>query len=188
MDTYHSYHMTHFPIRRGHSLSKTVELPSARGFAECILSDTRQTFNLPSVFNETLGKHIALGKSQFYRVPNIKHSAKYNKTLGKHGHSAKWSHVRWACGGHLTAVGSAALPLELCWVSVRDIRQSLGLPCVFSWHSATWYFCRVFLFDTRQNDVFAECFLLALGKIIIFFLSCPPNFFYSPHTTCGTTC
>ena len=31
-------------------------------------------------------------------------------------------------------------------------------------------------------------FLVALSKIIIFSLSCPPNFFYSPHTTCGTTC
>jgi len=44
------------------SLPETVELPSALGFAECIPSDTRQTYKLPSVFNETLGKHIALGK------------------------------------------------------------------------------------------------------------------------------
>ena len=89
-----------------------------------------------------------------------KHWANYNETLGKHGHSAKYRHMRWACGGHVTAIGCAALPLELC---------------------------RVFFIDAWQNNVFTECILLALCKIKKI-ISCPPNFFYSPHTTCGTTC
>jgi len=126
--------------------------------------------DLASAFHRALGKypissqHSAnrkhLAKPNFDECLIKKHWANYNETLGKHGHSAKYRHMRWACGGHVTAIGCAALPLELC---------------------------RVFFIDAGQNNVFTECILLALCKIKKI-ISCPPNFFYSPHTTCGTTC
>ena len=58
-------------------------LQSARIFAECNTSGTRQTNSLPSAAKKTLEKIIALGKQLICRVPNIKHSAKRRKTLGK---------------------------------------------------------------------------------------------------------
>ena len=51
------------------ALPETVGMPSARGFAEFIPSDTRQTCCVLSAAVETFGKHIALGKNTLCRVP-----------------------------------------------------------------------------------------------------------------------
>ena len=85
------------------TLPETVELPSA----ECIPSGTRQTSNLLSVFNETLGKHIALGKTHLCRVLNKKILGKLQRntrqtwTLGKV--EARALGVRRPCDGRWCA-------------------------------------------------------------------------------------
>jgi hypothetical protein len=58
------------------TLPETTPLPSARLFAECILSGTWQTWSLPSARKKTLGEEWALGKGPLCRVPKLKHSAK----------------------------------------------------------------------------------------------------------------
>ena len=51
-------------------------MPSARDFAECIISSTRQSLHLPSASQKALGKNLTLGKINVCRVPLIWHSAK----------------------------------------------------------------------------------------------------------------
>ena len=70
--------LLHISIRRRElncTLPETADLPSAKIFAECIISGTRQTSSLPSAAKNTLGKIMALGKQTLYRVPK--------KTLSK---------------------------------------------------------------------------------------------------------
>jgi len=57
------------------SLPEIAELPSAKMFVECILSDTWQTSSLLGAAKNILGKIMALGKQTLYRVPK--------KTLSK---------------------------------------------------------------------------------------------------------
>jgi len=65
------------------TLPESVGKPSARGFAECNPSGTRQTSFLPSATKKTLGKIIALGKQD--------KNTRQSSTLGKleKKHSAK---------------------------------------------------------------------------------------------------
>ena len=56
------------------ALPETVDLPSAKMFAECILSGTRQTSSLLSDAKNTLSKIMALDKQTLCRVLQ-KHSA-----------------------------------------------------------------------------------------------------------------
>ena len=58
------------------SLPETTRIPSARYFAECIISSTRQSLHLPSASQKALGKNLTLGKINVCRVPLIRHSAK----------------------------------------------------------------------------------------------------------------
>ena len=70
-------------------IPKTGCLPSARIFAECNTSGTRQTNSLPSVGPKTIGKNKTLGKKALCRVSKKLHSAKrffaecQKNTLGK---------------------------------------------------------------------------------------------------------
>ena len=116
-------------------LSEIVELPSIWEFAEGILSDTRQIYYLPSIFNATLGKPTALGKTQLCRVSNKKHPANYNETLGKV--DARALGMRRPLGAPPCHYNFTEYPLE-----------TLGKAKI----------CRVFFIDTRQTDIFAECF------------------------------
>jgi hypothetical protein len=63
-------------LKRRGALPETAPLPSARLFAECILSGTRQRASLLSARKKTLGEEWALGKGPFCRVPKFNHSAK----------------------------------------------------------------------------------------------------------------
>jgi len=66
------------------SLPETGCLPSARIFAECILSGTRQRSLLSSAVKKTLSKIIALGKKGKKTLGKVWHSANQKKkTLGK---------------------------------------------------------------------------------------------------------
>ena len=51
-------------------------MPSARIFAECRISSTRQSYYLPSAKKYALGEQLALGGLSLCRVPVIWHSAK----------------------------------------------------------------------------------------------------------------
>ena len=58
------------------SLPENPHMPSARIFAECIISSTRQSYYLPSAKKHALGEQMALGGLSLCRVPVIWHSAK----------------------------------------------------------------------------------------------------------------
>ena len=117
------------------SLPEIVELPSAWGFTECILSGTRQTSSLPSAAKNTLGKIMSLGKQTLCRVlKNIR------QTMKKH--SAKHRHSTTNC--HVDIRQLVCRPLEVYWVSVSGTRQRNKF--------AECFFC------TRQRNKFAECF------------------------------
>ena len=51
-------------------------MPSARIFAECRISSTRQSYYLPSAKKHALGEQLALGGLSLCRVPARCHSAK----------------------------------------------------------------------------------------------------------------
>jgi len=51
-------------------------MPSARIFAECRISSTRQSYYLPSAKKHALGEQLALGGLSLCRVPARWHSAK----------------------------------------------------------------------------------------------------------------
>jgi len=51
-------------------------MPSAKFFAECRISSTRQRYYLPSAKKHALGEQLALGGLSLCRVPAIWHSAK----------------------------------------------------------------------------------------------------------------
>jgi len=58
------------------ALPETLLLPSADRFAECQKSSTRQSGNIPSVIQKTLGNILTLGKFAFCRVLERKHTVK----------------------------------------------------------------------------------------------------------------
>ena len=148
-------------LQIGHSLLETANMPSVFWFAECITSGTRQRAYLPSVVKKTLGIHIALGKKP--DLPSIVY-----QTLSKQQYDTRQS------------------------IDTRQNTITWPARAMAVWRRAGRY----------KKCYFAECFSPALGKIIslpsvfyrhsakpkLFFLSCPPNFFYYPHTTCVTTC
>src|SRR6185312_12599952 len=61
---------------RRFALPENPHMPSARIFAECIISSTRQSYYLPSAKKHALGEQMALGGLSLCRVPVIWHSAK----------------------------------------------------------------------------------------------------------------
>jgi len=60
------------------TLPENAQMPSVSGFAECQTTGTRQKFTLPSARQRALGKDVAHGMPQRYRVPAV----------GKERHSA----------------------------------------------------------------------------------------------------
>ena len=59
-----------------HSLPENPRMPSARFFAECRITSTRQSYYLPSAKQHALGEQLALGGISLCRVPASWHSAK----------------------------------------------------------------------------------------------------------------
>ena len=54
---------------RRFALPENPHMPSARIFAECIISSTRQSYYLPSAKKHALGEQMALGGLSLCRVP-----------------------------------------------------------------------------------------------------------------------
>ena len=59
-----------------YTLPENPHMPSARIFAECRISSTRQSYYLPSAKKYALGEQLALGGLSLCRVPARWHSAK----------------------------------------------------------------------------------------------------------------
>ena len=71
-------------------LPETADLPSAKMFAKCILSDTWQTSSFPSAAKNTLGKIMALGKQTLCRV--LKKHSQNRDTRQK---TATWTSISY---------------------------------------------------------------------------------------------
>ena len=69
-------------------------MPSAEGFAECIISSTRQNYQLPSAYQKALGKQTTLGGRKFCRVPKSRHSANAPLPSATWAALGKQCHVR----------------------------------------------------------------------------------------------
>ena len=65
------------------TIPETTDLPSAKRFAECIPSGTRQKNCLPSASETTLGKIMALGIPISLPSAEKRPLGKLEKTLGK---------------------------------------------------------------------------------------------------------
>ena len=140
------------------TLPETVELPSAWGFAECIPSGTRQTSYLLSVFNSTLGKQIALGKTQLCEC--LRKNTR--QTTTKHSANTDTRQSRGMCAGRAAAMWR---PLGAPPYRYNFIECPLETLCKDK-------VCWVFFIDTRQTDIFTECFF-TLGKMMLL-----PSVFY----------
>ena len=67
---------TCFPENRSTTLPENPHMTSARIFAECRISSTRQSYYLPSAKKHALGEQLVLGVLSLCRVPARWHSAK----------------------------------------------------------------------------------------------------------------
>ena len=65
-----------FVSMRAEALPENRRMPSARVFAECRISSTRQRYYLPRAYQKALGEQLALSGINLCRVPASWHSAK----------------------------------------------------------------------------------------------------------------
>ena len=117
-------------------LRETRSLPSARRFAECRNTGTRQRGSLPSA---ALGK---AGPRQMPYLPSVKHSAKRDtrqtSSLPSVRHSAKNNPQQ------NTSADAGGPSVILCRVLAVSTRQTCCLCRVLqAWHSAKRFICRV---------------------------------------------
>ena len=143
------------------ALRETRSLPSARCFAECRNTGTRQRGSLPSA---ALGK---AGTRQRTSLPSVKHSAKRDTrqtfSLPSVRHSAK-NNPR-----QNTSADAGGPSVILCRVLAVSTQQMCCLCRVLqAWHSAKRFLCRVPI--------------PTLGKVFLFFLFLFSNFFCGIYT------
>jgi len=115
---------------RGVSLWETRSSPSARRFAECRNTGTRQRVSLPSA---------ALGKGRICRVPNTRQRG----TLGKRPLCRVSGTRRRITLGKIPQPTLVAPPSSFaeCWPLALG-KRSVFAECL-AWHSAKRFLCRV---------------------------------------------
>ena len=137
-------------------------LPSARSFAECRNTGTRQRDSLPSV------AHGKAGTRQRLSLPSAKHSVKRDtrqtSSLPSVRHSAK-NNPR-----QNTSADAGGPSIILCRVLAVSTRQTCCL-------------CRVRKPGTRQRGSFAECQFRHSAKYFYFFYFCFQNFLWHLYST-----
>ena len=110
------------------TLPESVGKPSARGFAECNPSCTRQTSFLSSAAKKILNKIIALGKR------GKKHSEKFDTRQTRKKHSAKlgtWQRSMFVEYNYLALGKEICLPSVIIWHSTNNFIFFLKWPWNF---------------------------------------------------------
>ena len=140
-------------------------MPSAEGFAECKISSTRQSYNLPSAYQKALGKKSTLGKDWLCRVPDYRHSANPPLPSATRAALGTQPHV---CAAHTRRARYPSRPLLFAECPQGDTRQTplcrvprIGhsaktITCAFA-KTVTVIVCRVPGCGTRQRFDNAEC-------------------------------
>jgi hypothetical protein len=152
------FYLSHFSNHP--SLPESGPLPSAGRFAECFLSDTRQSrlcqaphSAKPTLPSAALGKVLRSVKILFIEC----------RTLGTTKHSAK-----------------TALPRVK-----HSAKMALGkgpLAAVYSWRPSVFAECQIL--GTRQRTLCRVSYLDTRQSIFLIFLFCLPNFLWYVATLC----
>ena len=105
------------------SLPETRRMPSADGFAECRISNTRQSYYLPSACQKALGKQTTLGLPKSHTLPSASHVALGELTFAEcHMGSTRQTSSR---APHTpVTMGSPSRPLLFAECPQGDTRQT----------------------------------------------------------------
>ena len=157
-----------------HTLPETRRLPSAEGFAECKISSTRQSYNLPSAYQKALGKKSTLSKYWFCRMPDYKHSANPPLPSATRAALGTQPHV---CAANSRRARYPSRPLLFAECPQGDTRQTPLCRVPRRGHSAKTITCAArdrYPIATNVTPLrrplplsFAECQVGALGKDLL---------------------